>query len=289
MDWHQLSEILTAERRQPVVISDHHPVGGGCIHAAFAAITQSGERFFVKTNDARHARAFACERTGLEAIAATAEIRVPRVVAHGVIGESAFLVLEHLEIGARGSTEKMGRQLARMHRHLSDRFGWVEDNFIGATPQSNGWTEDWGMFFRDHRLRPQIFLARENGLALENAEKLLDRLPSCLVGHTPQPSLLHGDLWGGNVGFTPDGSPLVFDPASYYGDRETDIAMAELFGGFDDRFHEGYNDEWPLDAGYRERKPLYNLYHILNHANLFGGTFCAHAQRLIDQLLDRNR
>jgi fructosamine-3-kinase len=155
----------------------------------------------------------------------------------------------------------MGSMLARAHSRPGPRFGWHRDNYIGSSPQQNGWCDDWAEFWRERRLRPQLERA---GLRAN-----LDRL---LEGHKPQPSLLHGDLWSGNVGFTKDG-PVVFDPAVYYGDREADLAMTELFGGFSREFYDAYQEVLPLDAGYEKRKHLYNLYHLLNHLNLFGGGY----------------
>jgi fructosamine-3-kinase len=162
--------------------------------------------------------------------------------------------------------------LAHAHRKPGPRFGWTRDNYIGLTPQKNDWCDDWAEFWRERRLRPQIDLARRNGLdvPLVDPRTFLDE-------HQPAPSLLHGDLWRGNAGFTKDG-PVVFDPAVYYGDREADLAMTELFGGFPREFYRAYNETFALDAGYEKRKHLYNLYHLLNHVNLFGGGYLGQAK-----------
>jgi protein-ribulosamine 3-kinase len=156
--------------------------------------------------------------------------------------------------------------LAKVHRTAAPRFGWQRDNYIGSTPQRNGWCEDWREFWIERRVGPQLELARRNGFRV--AEPPLGSLD----GHRPQPSLLHGDLWSGNAGFTAEG-PVIFDPAVYYGDREADLAMTELFGGFPGTFYEAYHAAWPLEPGYEQRKHLYNLYHLLNHLNLFGGSY----------------
>jgi fructosamine-3-kinase len=173
----------------------------------------------------------------------------------------AFILLERLDLRRTGHWAAMGKALAALHRQTGPRFGWQRDNYIGLAPQVNTWKDDWCEFFVECRLRPQAHKA-----GIDIPEK---RVRALLADHRPMPSLLHGDLWNGNAGFTADG-PVVFDPAVYYGDREADLAMTELFGGFRREFYEGYG---PLDAGYERRKHLYNLYHLLNHLNLFGGGY----------------
>jgi fructosamine-3-kinase len=180
----------------------------------------------------------------------------------------AFIEMEKLELGGREDWPAMGRMLAALHRKTAERFGWASDNWIGLAPQTNGWSEDWIAFWRERRLAPQLERA---GLA-SKAAPLLERLERFFPGYRPVPSLLHGDLWRGNAGFTPEG-PVIFDPAVYYGDREADLAMTELFGGFPRAFYAAYEDAWPLDSGYTRRKRLYNLYHLLNHLNLFGASY----------------
>ncbi|GAB1235628.1 fructosamine kinase family protein [Ferrigenium sp. UT5] len=201
-------------------------------------------------------------------------MRVPQVIAHGVADDHSYLLLEYLALNSRGDAGALGEKLAALHRNTADRFGFAQDNFIGSTPQPNGWTDDWTTFWREQRLGFQLRLAAQNGYGgtLQSAgEKLLQRLPAFFAGYTPQPALLHGDLWGGNHAFLADGTPVIFDPAAYYGDRECDLAMTELFGGYPAEYYAAYQAVWPLDAGYAIRRDLYNLYHLLNHANLFGG------------------
>jgi protein-ribulosamine 3-kinase len=195
-------------------------------------------------------------------------MRAPEPLAHGVAGEQAYLLLEFLDLNGTGDFAALGRMLAAAHRKPGPRFGWSRDNYIGSTPQANGWGENWAEFWRERRLRPQLELANSRGFSLE--------MPSLhlLQNHHPKPSLLHGDLWSGNAGFTSEG-PVVFDPALYYGDREADLAMTELFGGFPREFYKAYNEAFPLPEGYERRKHLYNLYHLLNHLNLFGGGYLA--------------
>jgi protein-ribulosamine 3-kinase len=182
----------------------------------------------------------------------------------------------------------LGEQLAAMHRATRDRFGWRRDNTIGSTPQVNMQLSDWVEFWRRHRLGYQLDLAARNGYrgALQDkGAQLLERLPQFFKGYRPAASLLHGDLWGGNAAVTAGGEPVIFDPAVYYGDREADLAMTTLFGGFTPAFYRAYETQWPLDPGHRERHELYNLYHVLNHLNLFGGGYRAQAEGMIDRLL----
>jgi len=262
------------------------PVGGGCINAAWRLDSDAGP-FFVKLNDAGGAAMFAAEARGLEALAATATVRVPHPVCHGRAAGRAFLVLEHLDLrpGDGASAARLGAALAALHATHAPAFGWERDNTLGSTPQPNGWVDDWVGFWRQRRLGPQLALAAGHGHRLRGGERLLGRLDQLLAGHAPAPSLLHGDLWGGNWAALADGTPVLFDPAVYYGDRETDLAMTELFGGFDPAFAAAYRDAAPLAAGYPRRRELYNLYHVLNHANLFAGGYVGQAQRLIDRLL----
>lgn len=179
-----------------------------------------------------------------------------------------------------------------MHRITQTQYGWQRDNTIGATPQPNTQSRDWVDFWRRQRLQFQLDLAAANGAPralLAGGEDLLERFPALFAGHAPAASLLHGDLWSGNHAYTRSGEPAIFDPAVYYGDREADLAMTELFGGFGDDFYAAYNACWPLDPGYGTRKTLYNLYHILNHFNLFGGGYAGQAQRMTDALLSELR
>jgi fructosamine-3-kinase len=206
---------------------------------------------------------------------------------------ATYLVLNYLDLTDRSILEnwtQMGQNLAAMHRYRitdSPRFGWHLDNTIGSTPQVNTWENDWMTFFKNHRIDYQLQLARRKGGNFPKATQLLATIPQILANHHPQPALVHGDLWGGNAGFTKTGNPVIFDPATYWGDREVDLAMTELFGGFPAAFYHGYESVYPLDAGYAQRKGLYNLYHILNHYNLFGGSYHNQANRMIDSLLER--
>jgi protein-ribulosamine 3-kinase len=263
-------------------------VQGGCINECVHWPSARGP-LFVKLAAATQLPMLQGEAAGLEALAAAHAVRVPAVRALGEVGERAYLALEWIDFGAaRDASARLGEQLAAQHRVTAPAFGWERDNTIGSTPQRNAWCTQWVSFFRDRRLRAQLELAQRTGhtgrLQQRGAE-LIERMAAFFAGYSPQPSLLHGDLWGGNWGADARGNPVIFDPAVYFGDREADIAMTHLFGGFDASFHAAYRHAWPLDAGAGARTALYNLYHLLNHANLFGAAYAAQAERSIDRLL----
>lgn len=268
-------------------IASSSALGGGCINQAWA-IEGNSRRYFVKTNRAELAEMFEAEADGLRELESAEALRVPHPVACGASKGEAFLVLEYIHMDGGGDPARMGQALALQHRKTAGRFGWLRDNTIGSTPQHNPWTTTWIDFFREQRLGFQLHLAEKNELGTKISglgNKLLDGLEGFFPGYHPLPSLLHGDLWGGNVAFSNSGEPVVFDPAVYYGDREADIAMTELFGGFAPGFYAAYSETWPLETGYKTRKTLYNLYHILNHANLFGGSYIGQAESMMSRLL----
>jgi len=250
------------------------------------------ERYFVKTHAAARLAMLEAEAAGLRELARPGAIRVPVPLACDSAGSCAFLVLEWLDFGGGGRDAALGTALAQLHRATAEAYGWHCDNTIGTTPQDNARSNDWAAFFRDRRIAPQLALAARNGRGgrLQRAgEQLLAAIPLLLAGHAPAASLLHGDLWSGNAARLASGEPVIFDPAVYFGDRETDLAMTELFGGFPAAFHAAYRAAWPIDAGYPVRRTLYNLYHVLNHLNLFGGGYGAQAAAMIGQLLAKAR
>ncbi len=274
---------------QPFVALSTCRIIGGDINAAFC-LEGFAAPYFVKLNRADLLPMFQAEFAGLQAIAATDTVRVPRAVLSGTANGQAYLVLEHIVFGQakRQSWHTLGRQLADLHRQPQAYFGWQRDNTIGSTPQPNAASADWLAFWRDQRLAYQLQLAASNGYR-GNLQRLGERLCANMgvffAGYRLLPSLLHGDLWGGNVAFDQQGTPVIFDPACYYGDREADLAMTSLFGGFAAEFYAAYQEHWPLDEGYAVRKILYNLYHILNHLNLFGGHYLSQAENMIALLL----
>lgn len=258
-------------------------IGGGSIAESWRLETDA-RPLFLKTGAATHP--FDAEAQALEEVAATHTVRVPRPIACGVAGALGFLVLEWIDLHDDGDWAAAGAALAALHGATRDTYGWHRDNTIGATPQFNAPAKDWATFYRERRLRPQFRCARERGLralaALEEAAcRACDAL---LAGEAPPASLLHGDLWRGNLGFDAAGRVVVFDPATYCGDAETDLAMARLFGGFSASFFAAYDAARPPRPGRGERLKLYQLYHVLNHANLFGGGYVTQARSLIGAL-----
>jgi len=265
--------------------------GGGSINRSYRIRTLRGTIYVLKTNTQSGPGMFEAERDGLETLRRADAIRVPEPIQVSVGGGMSFLLLEYIEFGHKttAATAACGRALAQLHRQVKPRFGWHRANTIGSTPQINNWSEDWVGFVRDARLGYQLQLAAENGINSSiqtSGHRLLARLPEFFGDYTPAASLLHGDLWGGNWGATFGEVPVIFDPAIYYGDREADIAMTKLFGGFGPEFYAAYNESWPLDDGFRRRCDLYNLYHILNHFNLFGGGYEYQVAELLATLLD---
>ena len=263
---------------------------GGSISRVLVA-EAGNEKWFVKLNDIGLLDMFEAEADGLRALAKCPDIRVPRVAGSGGTGRQAYLVLEYLDmrpLRENAASVSAGRALAALHRITAKSFGWSRDNFIGSTPQSNRTHQDWTEFFARERLLPQLkrAWARIGTAALvDKGERLAENLNAVFAGHTPEPSLLHGDLWGGNAAIDAEGKLVLFDPAVYFGDREADLAMTELFGGFPASFYAAYRETWPLADGYPLRRTLYNLYHVLNHLNLFGGGYGEQAERMIQTLL----
>jgi len=266
-------------------------VAGGCINRAIR-VAYGDERYFIKLNHRDALDMFAAEAQGLLELRRVKALYVPEPVCWGREDESAWLVLEDLDLGGPARPAALGRGLAALHRVTQPRFGWCMDNTIGSTPQINAERADWVDFWREQRLGYQLELAAAKGAGEPLASRgrlLLDFLPKLFETYRPRASLLHGDLWSGNYAYLTDGRPVIFDPAVYYGDREAELAMTELFGGFQREFYAAYEAAWPLAAGYRTRKKLYQLYHILNHFNLFGGSYLDRALTLTESLLTELR
>ena len=289
MHWQDIESSISGATGERFVLDQQSHVGGGDINTAMK-LTGQGQTYFLKCNSAHLLDMFEAEADGLRELAAAQAVRVPNAICTGISDSQAYIVLEYLPLGGGGRAvmSRFGEQLARMHRHTTDRFGWQRDNTIGSTPQINTWCDDWLEFWREHRLGYQLQLAKRHGMnsrTLQRGERLQERLADFFSAYQPQPSVLHGDLWSGNYGVLDNGEPVIFDPATYYGDREADLAMTELFGGFGSEFYDAYNAAWPLDSGYKIRKTFYNLYHIINHFNLFGGGYASQAAAMIDRLL----
>jgi fructosamine-3-kinase len=266
-----------------------HALGGGCISNATRITTEAGDIACLKwlDNSGVAQPMFSAEADSLEVLRAANAVRVPRVrrISDAHNQDFAWLLLEWLEPGRAdaGHWEELGRALAMLHRVQSDRFGWPASNFIGSLRQSNTSTTDWPSFWRDERILPQAASLRSNERARVDA--LMKHIEDFTgVGNVEGASLLHGDLWAGNVHGMTDGSIALIDPASYYGHREVDLAMAALFGGFSPHFYSAYNEAWPLEPGHEQRRALYQLYYQLVHVNLFGGSYVSGAMSLVSAL-----
>ncbi|MEM6613803.1 MAG: fructosamine kinase family protein [Cyanobacteria bacterium P01_C01_bin.72] len=285
--WTDITNAISQGTGQEFAIANTQSVSGGCINQGYK-ISSGNTVYFVKINDANQVEMFAAEALGLKQMYATETITVPQPVCWGTAGNHSYIVLQWLDL-ARGSEQSwttMGHQLAAMHRRgTNTNFGWSRNNTIGSTPQINTWMENWADFFAQQRIGYQLKLAQRRGGSFPALDLVVNAVKEKLVDRKPQPSLVHGDLWSGNAAITTDGLPVIFDPATYYGDRETDIAMTELFGGFPGAFYRGYNQAWQLDQGYEQRKNIYNLYHVLNHFNLFGGGYGNQARRIIETII----
>jgi fructosamine-3-kinase len=275
-----------------VEIVEATPVAGGSINRAFRVDLAGGRRFFVKAHVTAPAEMFEREAEGLAALAGAGSLRVPREPLPGTADGVAFLIMEWIDGGSPGAGffERFGRRFARLHRaSAGQRFGFPRDNWIGATPQPNDWMESWVGFWRERRLGHQLRLARENGLSDRTLDRLGDRLLARLGEWIDLPGeppcLLHGDLWGGNYLADERGEPVVIDPACYYGHREADLAMTRLFGGFAPEFYAAYEEEWPLPPGSEERLAIYELYHLLNHLNLFGRSYRGRCVAILERLV----
>ncbi len=287
--WKPIEASVTKGTGRSFTIQQQIPISGGSINRAYR-IEGQNRSYFVKLNRADRLPMFEAEAAGLSELLHAKAIRIPDVITFGQTGDQSWLVTEYVTFGREegNSSAQLGRQMAALHQYKAEQFGWFCDNTIGLTAQPNQQSTDWVDFYREQRLRFQLELAARNGFtgSLQyKGERLMQDLALFFSTYQPLPSLLHGDLWGGNRAFDMAGQPVIFDPAVYYGDREADIAMTELFGGFGPDFYDAYREVWPLDKGYAVRKTLYNLYHILNHANLFGASYAAQAESMLDSLL----
>ncbi|MBE9567636.1 MAG: fructosamine kinase family protein [Proteobacteria bacterium] len=286
--WQEISEHIKNSTGLPFSVKQQRVIGGGSINVAYLLIAENGVQYFVKVNSAGREGMFAAEARGLQALASAGAIKVPQPVCYGDDGRQSYIVLEHLEMHGAADQRVLGVQLAAMHKVTAEHYGWDIDNTIGATFQPNKQSDDWLDFWSHQRLGFQLQLAAKNGYGGELqslGEKLLLEMPKLFSRHDVSASMLHGDLWGGNVAGLQDGTPVIFDPAFYYGDREADIAMTYVFGGFTQDFYASYQDVYPLDDGFAVRKTFYNIYHIINHLNLFGGGYHDQAIRMLQQVL----
>ncbi len=293
MNWQTIVQYIESAIQQPFNLLKAKPLTGGDINTAYHLLAEN-RSFFVKLNTPERLDMFEAEAAGLQALAQSRTIRIPKLIVCGKTIDHAFLVLEYIAMNNLNnrSEQLLGQQLAQLHRQKQAYFGWHRDNTIGSTTQVNGQYHDWITFWQEQRLGYQLTLAANQGYSgrlQALGEKLCADLTPWFSGYRPQPALVHGDLWGGNVAADEQGNPVIYDPACYFGDRETDLAMTELFGGFSPAFYQAYQAAYPLDPGYASRKTLYNLYHILNHLNLFGPSYLHQAENMLNKLLTGTR
>ncbi len=274
-----MTEAVRAHIEEKVgLVQSVEVIGGGCIAHASRVSTAAGD-VFVKWGDASVAATFEAEATGLQVLAAAnTSLRIPKVISCDA--SAGCLILEWIEAGPKSASfsRDFGRALSQLHRYEGKGYGFDQDNFIGRTLQHNDWRSSWPAFFREMRLMPQVKMARKANLWQTSWDQAIERLYqrlNDLLPEQPERSILHGDLWAGNYMVGVGGKAVLIDPACYYGHRETDLAMTELFGGFDRDFHAAYQEAWPLAPGYEERRSIYNLYHLINHLNLFGGGYAS--------------
>jgi len=275
-----------------IIFKNTESLGGGCINQISKLTDENQNYWLLKENHPEYLEMFIAEADGLKELESSGVIRVPTVYCYDVTAKSAYLLMEYIGLSSGSGDRKTGEQIAQMHQYQAKNFGWFRDNNIGTTVQANQQNLSWIDFWKNQRLLPQLELAKNKGYshsAYQDGLRLADNLSVFFNTYQPIASLLHGDLWGGNQAHDEASNPVIFDPAVYYGDRESDIAMTELFGSFSNEFYSAYNEYFKLDEGYPTRKTLYNLYHILNHYNLFGGGYASQAESMTKKLLAQLR
>jgi len=288
--WSFIADDISQAITKVFVVRQRIKVSGGSINSTFK-VDDGNRSYLVKLNKAHCLSAFEAERDGLELLRRVgAAVRIPEVVTLGSAQDRAWLVLESIPLhpATEDSAAKLGAAMAQIHHCVGAQYGWDRDNSIGSTPQINRHESQWGLFFQQHRLQEQLRLAAKNRLdivLLRKGELVLQACLPLLENHQPVPSLLHGDLWSGNQAVDSNGDAVLFDPAVYYGDRECDLAMTRLFGGIPDTFLRAYHDAYPIDPDFEGRMHCYNLYHLLNHANMFGGGYVRQSEKVMDRIL----
>ncbi len=283
--WRYVSRHINAITQEDQSINTLTRVNGGDICESFQ-LRLGNSAYFVKTHHKTPQNMFRKEAHSLNIIARATQ-SAPKVICEGKCADTSFPILSYIEMHTTGDEKRLGELVAKLHTSTADQFGWIEDNYIGLTLQRNDLMSSWSQFWWDMRLAPQIHMAIEKGYKALNQYQapLKEAVTTQLSDHKITPTLLHGDLWSGNKGYDTNGKPIIYDPACYYGDPEVDIAMTELFGGFGTVFYESYYQLHPKKSGYTDRKPIYNLYHILNHLNLFGEGYFQESERMIRTIL----
>lgn len=285
--WQAISKQLSETLMFSFDITEKVKVHGGDISNCYM-ISDGEQRYFIKINERDFISRFEAEAECIKALRKSSTVSLPELVHVGKSKEHSFLILNYLPTKPMDDPKQsylFGQQLANLHAWGEQKeYGFDFDNYLGSTLQPNKWDKKWSRFFAEQRIGWQLQLMREKGIELVDISDFTRLVQDRLQSHTPRPSLLHGDLWNGNVACSAFG-PICYDPASYWGDRECDVAMTELFQGFLPEFYQGYQSILPLDSSYEERKDIYNLYHVLNHYNLFGGHYLDMAERAVNKIL----
>ena len=270
------------------------PIGGGCIHKAWCVHFQDEKKVFAKSNYIDNINMFKFERECLlvlKRFANESYLYIPKPLDLISYQNISILFLEWIEL-KQSKQNLLGKGLALLHKLSTEEnnknFGWEEEGFIGSNSQIRGWDSNWGKFFVNYRLKPQLITAAKWGVKIDEYEDILTYLSFYLNNHNPSVALVHGDLWSGNCGSNKNGLGILYDPACYWGDREVDISMTKLFGGFNREFYNGYEEIWPLDKSSKNRTEIYNLYHLLNHANIFGGSYKEASLKILKGLRSRH-
>lgn len=284
--WQIIEQAITTKTNIPFKIQEKMAISGGDINLSFK-LSDDHHNYFIKINNKDHLGHFESEAYALAQIKKIGQVSCPDVISLGTTIDKSFLILKYIPFNIACSTNwsQLGQQLANMHKISSHgQFGWQHDNYIGDTIQPNAWNSNWRTFFAEQRIAWQLQLLSEKSIKIGNIEHISRVCHDALLHHKVTPCLVHGDLWKGNLGFCGEES-VIFDPACYYGDREVDIAMTELFGHFPFEFYQGYQEIFPLPESYERRKLIYNFYHILNHANLFGGSYIEQSKAMLSRIL----
>jgi len=294
--WQCIEQAISVETGKEFIISDKQAISFGSaslssnndqpLNLSFK-VTDGERSFFIKLNRKECLINFQAEAYSLKQLKSLTHLACPDVTTIGTSLDKSFLVLDYVNFNKAKPAlwHQLGQQLAQMHYETQHgQFGWQHDNFIGNTIQPNHWSSNWTTFFANQRIAWQLQLLSERSIILGDIDHISQVCHDALLHHEVTPCLVHGDLWQGNTGFTND-QAMIFDPACYYGDREVDIAMTELFGQFPDDFYHGYQAEYPLDDGFEQRKIVYNFYHVLNHANIFGGIYIEQAKALVTRIM----
>jgi len=285
--WKIIADVISKNTHQSFDHAEHEMLSSGGESRLAYKYYNDNDAFFVKLAPKHKLNQLVAEVDSLVHLNELNERLVPTAVGVDVSLDKSFLILPWLNFTQPSNDDwfQLGVELATVHKNSSNgQFGWDQDNFIGDTLQPNQWSSNWSTFFAEKRISWQLQLLNEKSVNFGDIDYLSDVCHDLLCHHKTKPSLVHGDLWHGNVGFV-DGTPQIFDPACYYGDREVDIAMTELFGSFPDEFYQGYDATYPLTSGFEQRKHIYNLYHVLNHANMFGGIYIKQAQALLQRII----